>query len=109
MNRLRSSKPVRLVKANLAGLFAFVLLCLLAAVLVLIVLLQHKVRHLETTYYQGLQQQAQLDEEWGRLMLEKSHLSAAGRIERIARERLDMKTPKDQQVILLESEVADDR
>lgn len=77
------------------------MLCLLAASLVLTVLLQHHIRHLETRYYQALQQKAELDEEWGRLMLEKSHLSSPGRVERAARENLDMNMPKPQQVIVL--------
>lgn len=109
MDWLRTSKPARLVLTNRAGLFSFLLLCLLSLVLVFIVLIQHKVRHLETAYYQGLQQQEQLNEEWGRLMLEKSHLAAPSRVERIAREQLDMETPLDQQIIVLEAENKDDR
>lgn len=99
----RFLKPIQFMKINWAGLFAFLLLSLLAVILVLIVLVQHKVRHLETSYYQGLQAQAKLDEEWGRLMLEKSHLSSPGRVERVARENLQMSIPQTQQVIILQS------
>lgn len=99
----RFFKPIQLMKINWAGLFAFLLLSLLAIILVLIVLVQHKVRHLETSYYQGLQTQAKLDEEWGRLMLEKSHLSSPARVERVARDTLQMTVPQNQQVIILQS------
>ncbi len=99
----RFFKPIQLMKINWAGLFAFLLLSLLAIILVLIVLVQHKVRHLETSYYQGLQEQAKLDEEWGRLMLEKSHLSSPGRVERVARDTLQMTVPQTQQIIILQS------
>jgi len=37
--------------------------------------------------------QAELDTQWGRLELEQSTWSTHGRIERIARERLDMRQP----------------
>lgn len=109
MNRFRSLKPARFSHVNLAGLFAFLLLCVVVASWVMIVLLQHKIRHLETEYYQGLQLQEQLNEEWGRLMLEKGHLKAPERIERIARERLNMIEPIEQQVIVMESEASHDR
>lgn len=99
----RSFKPVQIVKSNLVGLFAFLLLCLLAISLVLIVLVQHQIRHLETRYYEQMQLKAALDEEWGRLTLEKYHLGSSSRVERNAREELGMMLGYPEQVIVLPS------
>lgn len=96
-------KPVQIVKSNLVGLFAFILLCLLAVSLVLIVLVQHQIRHLETHYYEQMQLKAALDEEWGRLTLEKYHLGSSSRVERNAREQLGMTLVKPEQIIVLPS------
>lgn len=99
----RSFKPVQIVKSNLVGLFAFVLSSLLAICLVLIVLVQHQVRHMETRYYEQMQLKAALDEEWGRLTLEKYHLGSSSRVERNAREVLGMTLAQPEQVIVLPS------
>lgn len=99
----RSYKPVQIVKSNLVGLFAFVLLCLLAISLVLIVLVQHQIRHLETRYYEQMQLKSALDEEWGRLTLEKYHLGSSSRVERNAREELGMTLGHPEQIIVLPS------
>ncbi|MBE0493104.1 MAG: cell division protein FtsL [Thiomicrospira sp.] len=97
----RSFKPFQIVKSNLVGLFAFLLLSFLAVSLVLIVLVQHEVRHLETRYYEQMQLKATLDEEWGRLTLEKYHLGSSARVERNAREKLGMSLGKPEQIIVL--------
>ena len=44
----------------------------------------------------------QLDVDWGRLQLEQSTWATRGRIERLARERLDMITPSAGAVIVVE-------
>lgn len=98
----RLPKPSQPTRLSWSGLFAFLLLSLLAAILVVVVLLQHHIRHLETSYYESLMLQKQLDEEWGRLMLEKTHLSSPSRVERVAREQLNMGVPIEAQVIIIE-------
>ena len=45
-----------------------------------------------------------LDVEWGQLQLEQSTWAAHARIEKIAKERLQMKAPQPAQIIALESE-----
>lgn len=60
------------------------------ACLVAIVQVQHSIRHTETEYYHALQKTLAAREEWGRLMLEKMHLSAPARVEQIAQSRLQM-------------------
>ncbi|UQB42632.1 cell division protein FtsL [Thiomicrospira microaerophila] len=94
-------KPNQRNRFNLAGLFAFLLLCILAAMIGVTILLQHHIRHLETQNFIASQQKLELDEEWGRLMLEKNHLSSPGRVESIARERLNMQQPKPEQLVVL--------
>ncbi len=58
--------------------------------LIAIIQVQHQIRHTETQYYLALQKNLQAKEEWGRLMLEKMHLSAPARIEQIAQSKLNM-------------------
>lgn len=66
-------------------------------------MLQHQVRHLETERYFLSQQKNKLEQQWGQLLLEKDHLSALGRVDRIAKEELDMVIPAEQEVIWLEA------
>lgn len=54
---------------------------------------QHRSRALFVQLQQLEQEQAELDTQWGRLELEQSTWSTRGRIERIAREQLDMRLP----------------
>jgi cell division protein FtsL len=43
----------------------------------------------------------QLDDEWGRLLLEQSTLVRQGRVERLARERLGMVMPGSTEVVIV--------
>jgi cell division protein FtsL len=43
----------------------------------------------------------QLDDEWGRLLLEQSTLARQGRVERLARERLEMVIPGSTEVVIV--------
>lgn len=54
---------------------------------------QHRSRALFVELQRLEREQAELDTQWGRLELEQSTWSTRGRIERIARERLDMRLP----------------
>jgi cell division protein FtsL len=94
MINLVNFKPNRLIRFSPAGLFAFILLLILALTGLAQVWMQHHLRHLETAYYEQLQLKSKLTEDWGRLMLEKSHLSSPSRVERNAREELDMQLPQ---------------
>ena len=42
-----------------------------------------------------------LEVEWGRLQLEQSTLGAHGRVERLARDRLDMRQPRPEEVVVI--------
>ena len=76
------------------GLFLFILLVFVIASLIAISLVQHQVRSLESQYYQALKQALKANEEWGRLRLEKEHLTAPARIEYIAKTKLNMTLDK---------------
>jgi cell division protein FtsL len=99
----QQTKPRSFKRLNWSGLFAFLLLSLVAVTWVVIVLTQHHIRHMETRYFEGLTQLNQLEEEWGRLMLEKNHLSSPARVERVAKEQLKMQPPTEADAIILPS------
>lgn len=78
------------------------LLVLLALVSALgTVTANHRARKLFIALEKEQQRAKALDVEWGQLQLEQSTWAAHARIEKIARERLQMKTPQPAQVIAL--------
>ncbi len=94
-------------KSNLSGLFALGFLAVILVAMISIVLVQHNIRNLETAYAKMFAYQKQHHGEWGRLILEKHHLSAPARVEQIARENLNMTintsdNPNQHQTIVLE-------
>ncbi|MBK1692710.1 cell division protein FtsL [Ectothiorhodospira mobilis] len=62
-------------------------------------------RHQSRVLFMGLQQALErrdaLNVEWGRLQLEQSTWATHGRIEREARERLDMRMPDARSTVIL--------
>jgi cell division protein FtsL len=70
------------------GLAALVIASALA-----VVYSQHRARARFVELQRLEQEQARLETNWGRLQLEQSTWATHGRIERIARERLDMHVP----------------
>lgn len=64
-----------------------------------VVVSKHQTRVLFVELQQVRKQIDELNIEWGRLQLEQSAWSAHGRIERIARKRLNMKLPAAQEVV----------
>ena len=62
---------------------------------------KHKTRVLFVELQRLNKEVVSLDTEWGRLQLEQSAWSDHGRIERIARERLDMSIPEAEQVAFI--------
>lgn len=54
---------------------------------------QHRSRALFVELQRLEQEQADLDTEWGRLELEQSTWATQGRIERLARQKLNMRLP----------------
>jgi cell division protein FtsL len=82
--------------------FDAILVALAVASALGMVAAQHQARKL---YVQLEREQAQansLEIEWGQLQLEQSTWAAHSRIEKLARERLDMHPPLPAQVIVME-------
>lgn len=77
-----------------SGILALALLGFTCLSLIVTIQLQHKIRHLETQYAKALQKEVVLNEEWGKLKLEKHHLTALARVEEIARTQLHMTLEK---------------
>lgn len=66
-----------------------------------VVYTQHQSRKLFVELEQQRKKQDQLDAEWGRLQLEQGTLATPGRIENMARERLEMALPGDNEVVIV--------
>lgn len=85
-----SLKSYQYILNNWQVFFVLFLLGIICLSGVLIVQVQHKVRHLETEYSISLLNRVILHEEKGKLLLEKHHLTALSRVEMIAKDRLKM-------------------
>lgn len=90
----RFPKPTHLIVVKWRGFFLFSLLLVILLSLLAIIKVQHQIRHTETDYYLALKNQIQAKEEWGRLTLEKMHLSSPARVEQIAQTQLNMTMDK---------------
>lgn len=89
----KSPEPTHLKVFKWRGFFLFSLLFLVFATLWAIVYVQHEIRYVESSYYKTLQKTLIAKEEWGRLMLEKEHLTSPARVEQEAN-KLDMTLDK---------------
>ncbi|NCN87999.1 MAG: cell division protein FtsL [Gallionella sp.] len=59
---------------------------------------QHKARKLFVAWQNEKERAQQMDVEWGKLQLEQSTLVAPARVEKIAREQLQMQWPSHEQI-----------
>jgi len=75
------------------GVFASVLALLVVATALAVVYCQHRTRERFARLEQFKDERARLETEWGRLQLEQSTWATHGRVERVAREELDMRVP----------------
>lgn len=82
-------------------LLATSLFAIVMATAIGLVYSKHKTRVLFVELQQLNKEVVSLNTEWGRLQLEQSAWSDHGRIERIARERLDMRIPEAEQVAFI--------
>lgn len=62
---------------------------------------QHENRLLFIELQELQEERDELNVDWGRLQLEKSAWATKARIERLAREELDMERPEDSEMILV--------
>lgn len=70
---------------------------------------QHTARKLFMTLEKEKEIERKLDVEWGRLQLEQSTLIMHGRIERIAREQLNMMVPPASSIQIVSIDKAEDQ
>lgn len=76
-----------------------VLFALIFASALELVLVRYETRDLFIEL-QGLRrQQDELDREWGQLLLEQGTWGAHGRVEELARHRLDMTVPRQEEIV----------
>ena len=90
------------MKLQLTLLSGLVLAAVLSAVAV--VYSKHQSRKLFVELQALYQQIDELDIEWGRLQLEQSTWSSHGRIEEIARKKLNMTLPKANDILYITDE-----
>ena len=81
----------------------FLLLLLMAVIAsaIGVIYVKHENRKLFIELEQQRKEQDQLDVDWGRLQLEQSTWSTHGRIEEIARRKLDMGLPAENEVVIV--------
>lgn len=84
------ARPARWLMVVLLGM------ALTSAFAVVLVTYQTRVQFAELE--QLRQRNQQLDEQWGRLLLEESAFSSPSRVERLARDKLQMSEPGEDQV-----------
>lgn len=85
-----------MLRLNLMLLLA-VVACALATVAA-----NHRARKLFVEYEREQARMRELEVEWGQLQLEQSTWAAHARVERIARDRLAMRTPPASQVVVVD-------
>ncbi|MCH8531324.1 MAG: cell division protein FtsL [Saccharospirillum sp.] len=84
------------------GWLALVLALMVLATAFGVVLMTYQTR-VQFAQLEALRQQSQLlEERWGKLLLEESAFSSPSRVERIARDELNMDEPDEQQVFWLD-------
>lgn len=62
---------------------------------------KHRSRELFVTHQQLKREQDRLDVEWGRLRLEQGTWATHGRVEKVAREKLDLRMPARSDIVVL--------
>ncbi len=66
-----------------------------------VIYVKHQSRKLFVELEQQRKEQDRLDVEWGRLQLEQSTWATHGRVENIARKKLNMALPSDNEVVIV--------
>jgi len=89
----------------IARLNVILILVLLGAAL-LVVGAQHRARALLLEIEREQDRMRALEVEWGQLQLEQSTWAAHARVERVARERLEMRLPAAGQLVAVEPKAA---
>lgn len=78
----------------------FILLAGVLATAIGVVVLRHESRQLFVALQEAEAVRDDARVEWSRLQLEQAWLAEAGRVERLARDRLDMHSPDDTRILV---------
>ena len=78
-----------------------ILVLLLVALLVDYVYYQNETRKLFAATQKIEKEKLEINAEWARLQIERSTLVANNRIERVARDQLNMKLPDEEQILVI--------
>jgi len=89
------------MKGPLRWLFLAMLVMLAVSSGMAVIYVKHENRALFMELQALYKVRDQLDDEWGRLLLEQSTLVGQGRVERLARERLGMVMPDSTKVVII--------
>lgn len=87
------------MKTQLALVAALAALVLVSALAVVYVEYRARTAFVELQEVHGVRDELEI--EWGRLQLEQSTWATHGRIERVARQRLDMYIPSPREVVIV--------
>ena len=87
-----------LALCNKKSLFAGGLLLLVVVSGLAVSYAAYENRRLHNQLQQVLENRNRAQVEWGRLLLEHSTLTSPGRVERLARDKLDMEVPKPENI-----------
>lgn len=79
-----------------------ILLSMLLITAISVVALRHESRQLFVALQEAESERDEIRIEWSRLQLEQAWLADSGRIERQAREQLDMRSPEDVGILVEE-------
>lgn len=87
---------------NKRVVWTLALLGLMLVSAIAVVYVSHLNRHAFSQYQAALQERDRLDIEWGQLLLEQSAQAQHARVEQLARQRLAMKAPNANEIVLVQ-------
>lgn len=96
-----SQRSTELPPAPLGGLLVPITLFLVLASCIALVQTSHKGRRMFSELQDLRREAMQLEEEWGRLLLEQSTWASPDRVQRLAEKELNMQAPDIREVIMV--------
>ena len=94
-------EPLKILFQKFNFLEVILLFCVLASGIA-VSYVGHENRRLHNTFQQELEERNTIQVEWGQLLLEQSTLTVPGRIEKIAKEKLNMEVPDESKIEVME-------
>lgn len=97
----RGPRPGEMLPSPLGGLLVPLMLFLVLASCIALVQTSHKGRRMFSELQDLRGEAMQLEEEWGRLLLEESTWASPDRVQRLAKKELNMQAPDMREVIMV--------